>query len=199
MDPFFAVREMLSRAVRRRWLPLSLAAGFLVFTVLGAVFCCTSAGYGYALRMCERYLTRVCFSDRSVIVIFFERTAGHALLAALVLLGGLHAAALPLPVVVMLFRACTLGGNLAVFFTVYRMTGALVVFALYLPVHLCIDGLLLLGTALSFSRARQFRFCRTAMRSLVGDVILLCILIAAVCLAEAILLLALFHPIGHIA
>ncbi len=36
-----------------------------------------------------------------------------------------------------------------IFFTVYRMTGVLVVFTLYLPVHLLIDCILILAAALS--------------------------------------------------
>lgn len=198
MDPFFCVRDVFSRALEHKKLLAAFAAGFLICVILGAVFVKTPAGYNYHLRIAEKFLDRVCFSERSVVVIFFERTAGHALLLALVLLGGIHAAAIVLPSVVLFYRACTFGGSLVIFFSVYRLTGALVVFALYLPVHLLIDCVLLLGTSLSCGRAKGFCFCGGDWLLLLRDFLTLLALIAIVCLAEMILLLALFHPLGNV-
>ena len=193
MDPFFCVRDVFSRALERKKLLAAFAAGFLICVILGAVFIKTPAGYSYHLRIAEKFLDRVCFSERSVVVIFFERTAGHALLLALVLLGGIHAAAIVLPSVDRFYRACTNGGSLVIFYSVYRLTGALV-----LPVHLLIDCVLLLGTSLSCGRAKGFCFCGGDWLLLLRDFLTLLALIAIVCLAEMILLLALFHPLGNV-
>ena len=198
MDPFFCMRDVLSRAMERKGMLAAFAAGFLACAVLGAVFVNTPAGYDYHLRFAEKFLDRVCFSERNVILIFFERTAGHALLLALVLLGGIHIAALSVSVAVLFYRACTFGGSLVIFFTVYRMTGVLVVFTLYLPVHLLIDCILILAAALSCARAKRFRFCAGDVSLLLRDFHVLLALAATICLAEMILLLALFHPLGSI-
>ena len=129
-------------------------------------------------------------------MIFFERTAGHTLLLALILLGGIHFAALTIPAAALFSRACTFGGSIVIFFSVYRLTGALVVFVLYLPVHLLFDCLFLAATSLSCGRAR--RFCGEDFFCLLRDFLILLAITAIVCLAEAILLLALFHPLGSI-
>ena len=198
MNPFFCVREVFSRALERKKLLAAFTAGFLACAVVGAVFSKTSAGYAYHLKFCRRFLENVCFSDRSVFLIFLERTAGHALLIALVLLGGVHLAGLCLPAAVLIFRSCTFGGSVVVFFSAYRLTGALVVFALYLPVHLLADALLLAAAALSCGRARSFRFCREDWLLLLRDFLVLTAIAAIVCLAEMILLAALFHPLGNV-
>ena len=198
MDPFFHVRDVFSRAFERKRALVIFAAGFLVCVVLGAVFVKTPAGYDYHLRLCERFLDRVCFSERSVFVIFFGRTAGNALLLALVLLGGMHYACLTVPTVVLFYRSCTFGGSLVIFFSVYKLTGALVVFALYLPVHILTDCLLILGAALSCGRARRFRFCADDFRILLLDLLIFFAFVVLVCIAEAILLSALFHPLGNV-
>ena len=86
--------------------------------------------------------------------------------------------------------------DIVIFFSVYRLTGALVVFVLYLPVHLLFDCLFLAATSLSCGRAR--RFCGEDFFCLLWDFLVLLAITAIVCLAEAILLLALFHPLGSI-
>ena len=196
MDLFFAVRDTFARAFERKKLLIFLAAAFAVCAVLGAVFVKTPAGYGYHVRLCKRYLEEVCFSERSVFLIFLERTAGHALFLALILSGGMHLAALFLPVAALFYRACTFGGSLVVFFSVYRMTGALAALVLYIPVHLLFDALFLFAASLSFSRAR--RFCREEFFLLLRDFLCMLLTAAILCLAEAVLLAAFFHPLGNV-
>lgn len=164
----------------------------------GIVFVKTPAFYEYHLKLCNRFLDRVCYSDRSVFLIFLERTAGSALLLALVLAGGLHPACLPLPVLVLLYRSYTFGGTLAILFSVYTFPGAIVALALYLPVHLLIDAALLLAAGVSFWRAFCFSFCAGDLKDLVFDFLAFLALLTLICLLEMVLLLALFHPMGNL-
>ncbi len=169
---------------------------YLLGIVLGFLFITTPTAYEYHLTLCERYLDRVCFSDRNVFVIFLERSAGRTLLLVLILLSGVHLAALFVPSAVLLYRAYTFGGSIVILFSVYRVTGVLVVFVLYLPVHLLIDAVLICATALSCVRAPHFCFCKKDFTGIGGDLIALSIFILLVCLIEMLLLLAVFHPIG---
>ena len=162
----------------------------------GIVFIKTPAFYEFHLKQCDRFLDRVCYSDRNVFVIFLERTAASALLLALA--GGLHPVCLPIPVLVLLYRSYTFGGTLAVLFSVYSFPGAVVAFALYLPVHLLIDAILLLAAGVSFWRAFCFSFCAGDLKELLFDFLAFLAFLALVCLLEMILLLALFHPMGNL-
>ena len=48
------------------------------------------------------------------------------------------------------------------------------------------------------ARAKRFRFCAGDVSLLLRDFLVLLALTATICLAEMILLLALFHPLGSI-
>ncbi len=169
---------------------------YLAGMILGLIFITTPTTYEYNLTLCERYLNRVCFSDADVFVIFLERTAGRALLLAMILFSGIHFAALCVPPAVLLYRAYTFGGSIAIFFMVYRVTGVLIVFVLYLPIHVLVDVILIGATALSCARAPRFCFCRRDFSGIALDLLALFALLAAIGLLEMLLLLAVFHPIG---
>ncbi len=162
----------------------------------GIVFIKTPAIYGYHLNLCDRYVDRVCYSSRSVFLIFLERTAGNALVLLLLLCAGFYVAGLAVTPLIFIYRAYTFGGSLAIFFSVYRFSGALIVFVLYLPIHLLLDAVFLLAIVLSFCRAPRFRFCGDDFKELLFDFLCLLILIVVICLLEALLLAALFHPYG---
>lgn len=196
MNPLFLCKDLLCRACERKIVPILLFLALLTSTMCGIIFIRTPAFYEFHLRQCDRFLDRVCYSDRNVFVIFLERTAGLLLLVALVLAGGAHPALLPLPAAVLLYRGYTFGGTLAVFFSVYGFSGAMVVFALYLPIHLLADALLLIGASLSCLRAFSQR--GAPLRELGCDFLLLAALAALLCLIEMVLLLALFHPMGNL-
>lgn len=198
MDPFFYARDCLSRALERKKTLIAGGILFVAAAILGMCFCKSYAMYEYHLNLCNRFLDRVCYSNRSVFLIFLERWAGHGLLAALILAAGMHLAALPLAFAVFLYRAYTFGGSIVIFFTAYGFAAVPVVFVLYLPVHLLIDAVLLLALSLSCGRSGCFSFCGSDFLMLLVDFLLIMALVAAVCLAEAVLLLALFHPIGNI-
>lgn len=198
MNPLFLLRDCCGRAVNNKKTLLAFLFVLLISALCGMIFVKTPAVYSYHLTICERFVDRVCFSSRSVFLIFLERTAGHFLILLLLLCAGIHTAGLIVTPAVICFRAYTFGGSLVIFFTVYRFTGALIVFVLYLPVHLLIDAVLLLAVSLSFSRARCFRFCADDWKGLLLDLVVLFVLILLICLIEAFLLLALFHPLGNI-
>ncbi len=198
MNMPYPVRDCVCRAAERRKTLLVLAVVFLAMAVLGICFYQTPAFYDYHLTLCERFVDRVCYSQQSVFLIFLERFAGNALFVLVILAGGVHPVALVLPPLTLCYRAYTFGGSLAVFFSVYRLSGALIVFVLYLPVHLLVDVVLLGGAALSFSRAPRFKFSKGDLRELLCDFLILLVLIAAICLLEMILLLVLFHPLGYL-
>ena len=191
-------KETLAEIVARKKTLAVFAALFAVCGVLGICFIKTPAIYGYHLNLCDRFIDRVCYSDRSVILIFFERTCGNALLLCVVLFSGVHPVGLILPPIVLAYRAYSFGGSLAIFFSVYRVSGALIVFVLYLPIHLLIDAVLIGATALSCARASHFRFCKGDLIRLVRDVLLLTAIITIICFLEMLLLLVLFHPLGNL-
>ena len=164
----------------------------------GIVFIKTPAFYEYHLKICDRFLDRVCYSDRSVFIIFLERTSGAALLLLLVLAGGLHPVCLPLPALVLFYRSYTFGGTLAILFSVYAFPGAVVAFALYLPIRLLTDGVLILSAGISLTRAFCFSFCTGDFKELLSDFLFALVLIVLVCLLETVLLSALFHPLGNL-
>ncbi len=197
MNLFF-VRDTLMRAIERKKTLLALSVLFLFMTILGICLVSSPAVYEYQLSVTDKFMTEICFSDDSVFLIFLSRTAGFSLLLLLVLAGGIHPAALLLPLAVLLYRAFTFGGSLYVFFSFYGLSGGLVVFVLYLPVHLCVDVCLLLAASLSVGRAFGFCFCKNDFLGLLWDFLALLILIVLVCFIEMILLLVLFHPIGNI-
>lgn len=184
------------RAIAWKKTLIAFAAIFFLFVVLGLCFVTQPAAYDYHLNLCARYVDRVCYSDTSVILIFMARVGGCALLAVLTVSGGIHKAALLIPIAVLGYRGYTLGGSLYILFSVYGMTGAVIVFLAYLPVHLLIDAILLFGCVNSVE---------SAMCSRIGDpfkllrlFLFLLFWIAAVCAAECVLLLAFFHPIGTV-
>ena len=198
MNLLFCVRECVCRALSRKKTLAIFAVVFLVGVIVG--LCCikTPAIYGYHLKLCDRFIDRVCYSDRSVFLIFLERTAGNLLLLALFLASGLHCAALVLPPALILYRAYTFGGSLYIFCAVYGVSGALIAFVLFFPIHIAIDLVFMSGTALSYARAPRFRFGREELKEILLDFLILAAFILIICLVEAILLAALFHPLGNI-
>lgn len=197
MDLFF-VRDCLARAAERKKTLILSALLFLTTAILGMCFISEPAVYDYHLVLCDKFVSEVCYSDVNVFVIFLSRIAGHALLLLLVMAGGVHPAALILSAAVLFYRAFTFGGSIFVFFSYYGFTGAVMVFVLYLPVHLCIDAVLLLAFSVSCGRAFACSCTKEGIFAIFMDFLALLLLVAAVCLAEALLLLILFHPIGNI-
>lgn len=196
MNPLFYARDCFARTFEKKWIPVLLFSLFLLFCILGIVLVGTPAFYDYHLDLCDRFLDRVCYSSRSVVLIFFERAAGSSLLVVLVSTGGIHPAALLLPSVTIAYRAYTFGGTLAILFSVYRAAGALVAFALYLPIHLLLDAVLLAAASLAFHRA--FRFRMRSWREFFSDLLVLCAAAVLICLLEMLLLGILFHPLGNL-
>ncbi len=198
MSPFSCLRDCLWRGLERKKTLLAFCAVFLLGMVLG--LCCfrAPAVFEYHFNLCDRFMSRVCYSDRSVVLIWFERTAGCTVVLALVLLGGIHIAGVALPAALLLYRAYTFGGSLGVFFTVYGGTGVLIVTVLYLPIHLLTDAVLLLAASVSCGRAAHFCFTRRELLELLLDFAVFAVLILAIYLLEALVLLAVFHPLGNL-
>lgn len=196
MGFLFFIKEGLGRAFERKKTLLLLAILFCAGAVCGMLFIKTPAIYGYHLNLCDRYVDRVCYSDRNVFLILLERFAGGMLPVCFVLASGFHPICLIFPPILIFYRAYTLGGSLVIFFSVYRVSGALIVFALYLPVHLLLDAVIFIAAAFSFARAP--RFCKSELQAMLYDFLFLLVLVAAICLLEAVLLLVLFHPIGNL-
>lgn len=196
MDLFF-LKDPIARALERKKTLIVLAILFLIVTIAGMCLTSQPSLYKYHLRLCDRFVTEICYSDTNVFLIFLERTAGHALLLGVVIIGGIHPAAVLLPAAILLYRAFTFGGSLYIFFAFYGFSGGLIVFFLYLPIHLCVDCILFLGTSLSVSRA--FSPCgRGDIKGILLDFLALLCCLAAIMLAEMLLLVILFHPIGNI-
>jgi len=175
------------------------------------IFIKTPAVYDYHLKLCDRFVARICFSSKSVFLIMIERWCGHALFILIFLAAGISPFSLAVVPIVWVYRAYTCGGSLVIFFivyrftgavvvfgSVYRFTGALIVFGLYLPIHLIMDAAMLCAICASFSRARGFCFCKRDFCKLLYDVLLLLIIILLICLVEMLLLLAFFHSPGHL-
>lgn len=191
-------RELICRVLERKKTLIVFAMLYLVFVALGIVFIKTPAIYSYHINLCDRFIDRICYSQQSVILIFIERLAGNAIYLTLLLCSGVHTAGLVLLPVILGYRAYTFGGSLAIFFSVYRMSGVLIVFVLYLPIHLLLDAVFLCATSVSFFRAKRFRFKGDDFTALLRDFILLLVLVAAICLLEMLLLLVVFHPLGNL-
>lgn len=192
------LRDCGQRVLQKKLALCIFGAIFLCFAILGMCFIKTPAIYEYHLDLCDRFVDRVCFSERSVFVIFLERCAGQLLFVALALISGVHVIVLAVPSVIFVYRAYTFGGSIYIFFSVYRFSGALIVFALYLPIHLLLDVILLAAIVLSLERTRRFRCDRKSFCEILCDFAVLGVAVVAVCLLEMILLAALFHPIGYI-
>ncbi len=198
MNLSFRFRDCLSRTFERKKTLAAFAILFLVGMILGLIFVKTPAIYDYHITVCDRFVNRICFSDRNVFEIFLERALGHAVLLLVIALSGIHFVGCVLPPVVLLYRAYTFGGSLYIFFSVYRFSGALIVIGLYLPVHLLIDAVLCFAGALSYARCRRFGFSRHDWLLLFADFLVFFCFLLAVGLLEMLLLLALFHPLGNI-
>ena len=192
MQGFFA------RALERKKTLIFFAILTVLFAVLGMCVINSPAIYEYHLTVCDGFLTDICYSDTNVFVIFLERAGGCALLALLILVGGIHPVALLLPIAVLVYRAFTFGGSVYVFIDFYKISGAMVVIILYLPIHLAADVILIFAATITCGRAFHFSFCRTDLWGIVCDFFTVLFFIALVYLAEMLLLLALFHPIGKI-
>ena len=198
MNLFSHFRDCFARAFERKKTLIVFAVLFVFAMLLGIVFIKTPAIYDYHLSRCERFIDSICFSDRSVFLIFLERIAGHALILALLLVAGIHPVGLVITPIIVVFRAYTFGGSLSIFFSVYRMTGALIAIAFYLPVHIMFDVIFLVVVSLSFNRAFGFRFCKRDFAQLLRDSLIFLIFTVLVCIVEILLLLLLFHSVGNI-
>ncbi len=195
---FFSIRERFSPIFERKKTLIFLTVLLLLGVILGMIFVKTPVFYDYHLKLLEQFVERVCFSSRSVFLIFLERLAGSTLLLVLVSFSGVHTVALLLPPVVLFYRSYTFGATVLLFFSVYRLSGALVLFFFYLPVHLLVDLLLTGGATLAFVRARTFCWKKDDFSRLFLDIISLFILLFIVCLLELLLLLVFFRPMGNI-
>ena len=193
MHPLYFARERFSCAWERKRVVIGFAVLFLICAVIGMF-----VGDAYHLQLCTRYLRNVCYTENSVIVVFFGRFAGCSLLILFLLAAGMHRIGLVFPPLLFAFRGYTFGGCIVVFFSVYRFAGALIVITFYLPVHLLVDLLLLWATALSADRCQSFCFCRASFFALLRDAALLIVLAAAVCVLEMVLLLVIVHPVGNL-
>ena len=198
MRLFLPIRERFGRAFEKKKILIIYALLFVIGLVLGIIFVKTPAIYSYHLDRCDRFIDGVCFSDNNVFLIFLERSAGHLLIALVLLLAGMHPVGLVLTPIVILFRSYTFGGSLYIFFSVYRMSGALISLALYIPIHLILDAVFLMTVALSFCRAFGFHFQKGDFLELIKDALIVFLFIVLACLLEMILLLILFHPLGNI-
>ena len=130
----FPVRACMERAIRRKKTIIALAVLCLISFILGIVFIKTPAAYEYYLKLCDRFIDRVCFSQVSVLLIFVERTVGFTLIVALLLVAGVHPAGLILPPALLVYRFYTFGGSGAIFLSVYRGAGVLIVTVFCCPV-----------------------------------------------------------------
>ncbi len=198
MDPFFRLKDCVDRSLERKRTLIVCAVLFVAVAVLGACVSGSSAFHGYLRRGCVRYVEGFCFSDGNFFLLVLKRLGGCLLLLLLLFLGGIHPVAMVLPAIVLFCRAFVFGGSLVLFFSVYEVTGAVVVFVLYLPIHLLLDALFLLTFALSCARSARFCFSKADFGTLISDY--LCFLFGAVAISllEGVLLLALFHPLGNL-
>lgn len=192
------IRDCARRALDKKIALCIFGGVFLIFAVLGLCFIKTPAIYAYHINICEKFVDNVCYSERSVFVLFIERSCGNLLMIGVAVLSGMHVCAIAVPSCVLIYRAYTFGGSLYIFFNVYRLSGALIVFVLYLPVHLLIDALLIAAMAIAIGRAPRFCFRRSDFCDLLRDFSVLALFVVAICLLEMILLLLIFHPIGNI-
>ena len=196
MRPVDCLQETFMRACERKRTLIAFAALFVVCAIVGMTL--GGSASAYHLRLCTHYLRDVCYTDRNIFVVFLERAAGCCLLAAFLLFSGVHPACLVLPPLLIAYRAYTFGGCIVVFFSVYRFAGALIVFTVYLPIHLLVDAVLLWATALSCGRAPCFCFCRSDFFALLRDLAVLAAVMLVICLTEMILLLVIVHPVGNL-
>ncbi len=191
-------RDCLSRVIARKKTLLVFAIVYLAGIILGICFVKTPAFYEFHLNRVDRFLVQIVYSRRNVFLIFLERTAGCALWLALLALSGIHFVALAVPPAVLLYRSYTFGGSIAILCSVYGVSGLLVVFVLFLPIHLLTDAVFLGATVLSCGRAGTFRFCRSDLTELLFDFLALLAVAALICLLEMLLLLVIFHPVGQL-
>lgn len=103
-----------------------------------------------------------------------------------------------IPSIVLFCRAFIFGGSFVLFFSVYKVTGAVVVFVLYLPIHLLLDVLFLFAFALSCARCTRFCFSKSDLSMLFGDFLVFTAGTVIVSILEGVMLVALFHPIGNL-
>lgn len=198
MNLFAHFRGCLGSALERKKTLVFVAAVYVLFFIVGACCARSPAMFEYNRNLCARYIDRVCYSDTDVFVLFFTRLLGHGLLFVLVLAGSIHPAAMLFPAAVLLYRSFTFGGSVVLFFAVYGAAGALVVFILYLPIHLLIDVSLLLACSRSCGRCTSFCFCGDDLLVLLLDLLCFVLVAVAVGAVEGLLLAALYHPLGNI-
>lgn len=197
MNPLFLCKNTCARVWERKKVLFVYLFAYLCSIILGIVFIKTPAVYRYHLNLCERFVDKICYSDTSVILIFFERTAGCIPVLMLLCVSGVHPAALIFTPAVVAYRGYTCGGSLCIFFSVYRFSGALIALVLYLPIHLLLDAVYMGLCVLSCTRAFRFRFCASDAKELLVDFAVFLAFSAIVCLLEMFLLLVFFHPFGN--
>ncbi len=197
MNLLFCFQDCLSRIVLRKKTVIVLIIVFLCSTLCGIIFVKTPTFYEFHLRQCNRYLDQVCYSQTNVIVICFRRFFGCLLYILLLTAAGIHPVALIFAPLALVYRAYTFGGSVFLLVSAYRASGVVVLLTIFLPVHILSDVLFLAVATLSFERAFRFRCCADHLRGIATDFLVAAIVGFAICLFEAFLLVALFHPIGN--
>ena len=198
MNPLFCLQELISKAFERKWATVLLIFLFFCSIMSGIIFVKTPYFYDYALKICDRFLDRVCYSDKNIFLIFLERSAGNIFFLALLMVGGVHPLTLFLTSTMIAYRAYAFGSTLTILFSVYKVSGAMIVITFYFPIHILLDVLFLVAASISVSRAFSFRWCTSDFKELLLDFGFLSILTILLCLLEMILLGVLFHPLGNL-
>ena len=135
MNPFFCFHDCFCRIIKRKKTLLCLLLLFLCSTMCGILFINSPSFYDYHLRICDRFLDRVCYSQTSVFLIFVRRTAGHCFILALIFISGVHPAACVFTPIALIYRGYTFGGGIFIFFGGDRFSGAVVAVVLYIPIY----------------------------------------------------------------
>lgn len=187
-------RAFLGRAVQQKRLLVLFFVLFALAFLLGIILAAAKVDYAQHLLRCERYFERVLYSARSVFLIFLERTASGAIVIAVLTACSVHPAAVALPTVLFVYRGYVCGGSVVVFVSAFGLGGVLVGLLLYLPVQLALTALYMLTASLSFSRS--LTFCGRELGALFMQFLCALVLVAAICLAELLLLLVIFRPLG---
>ncbi len=192
MRLLYCFQDVISRVLERKRTFIVLISLYLASMLCGIIFIKSSALYEYHLQGVEEYFADVCYGEGSIFWLFCRRFAVKSLFLALFTLFGVHFLAVGFGGVLIVFRGYSLGGCVLLFLSVYRLSGALVLFVLYLPVCLLCDAAYLSFSTLAFQRARSFCFCKEDWRKMLFDFLCGVTVVGCVCLFEAFLLLVLF-------
>ncbi len=198
MRLLYCFQDYYARITEKKRTVILLLLTYALGLIFGLIFIKKTSAYDYHVEACVRFLEEVCYSQTNIFLLFLKRYAGNLLLYLLVSVSGVHFLTVWLPPVLLAYRGYTLGGSLFVFFSVYRFSGVMIVFTLYLPIKLLCDSVLTSGTVLSLHRARDFRFCGEDFKVLLLDFLCGALVLLAIGLLEALLLFAFFRSAGNI-